>query len=148
MKFTIKTIVEQSFPEADKNFSEAFLIKLNPQFPPFRVLRFDGIKKSAEIHIELNFGLFKQSWEYAITDKKENDNEWSFVDEGTKTPFFLKYWHHNYQMLNAGETMIVSDTVTFKTPFFLLDYIMYPWLYIHFLYRKPIYKKRFKKIGH
>lgn len=143
MKFKIKTNVAQSFIDADKSFNKDFLVKLNPQFPPFQILRFDGIEDGAEIHVKLNFGLFTQLWKYTITDVKENDTEWSFVDEGIKTPFFLTYWHHHFQMLNKNDSMVILDTVAFKTPFVLLDYILYPWLYIHFLYRKPIYKKRF-----
>lgn len=145
MKFKIKTPVEQSFQEADRTFDAAYLVELNPQFPPFKILRYDGIENSKEVEIELNFFLFKQRWIYVISDKKETAQEWSFADTGKKTPFFLKSWYHQYQMLNDGGRLLLCDTVVFKTPFFLLDYLLYPWLYMHFLYRRPVYKKRFSK---
>jgi ligand-binding SRPBCC domain-containing protein len=143
MKFAIKTRVQQAFAEADKSFTKEYLTKLNPEFPPFKILRYDGTNDGDEIHVQLNFGLFKQNWTYQIKNKTDTMSEWSFVDEAITTPFFLKYWHHQIKMEPVAGHMLISDTVIFKSPFLLLDYALFPWLYVHFLYRRPIYRKRY-----
>ena len=145
MEFTIKTEVEQAFAEADKTFDKDTLTKLNPKFPPYKITCFDGLEPGHRVHVEFNFGLFKDKWEYQIAEKTVTDKEWSFVDAGAKMPFFLKSWRHRYKLSDENGKTIVSDTVNFKSPFVLLDFLLYPWLYLHFLYRKPVYRQLFKK---
>ncbi|HSI91480.1 MAG TPA: hypothetical protein VK927_10220 [Adhaeribacter sp.] len=143
MEFKIRTDVAQRFADADKTFDKEMLLKLNPKFPPYKITRFDGLEQGDRVHVEFNFGLFKDGWEYVIAEKMAGENYWSFVDEGVKMPFFLKHWHHRYAIQQEGGQTFVTDTVVFRSPFRLLDYLLYPWLYLHFMYRKPVYKKLF-----
>jgi len=96
--------------------------------------------------VELNFLLFRQTWESLITADRSTEAEFTFVDEGVRLPFFLKSWRHehNNSSTSNGGTRI-TDAIEFTTPTILTDFLFYPILYFQFLYRKPIYRKVFGK---
>ncbi|MGB3467198.1 MAG: hypothetical protein WBA74_18090, partial [Cyclobacteriaceae bacterium] len=73
------------------------------------------------------------------------DREFRFIDEGTSLPFFLKYWKHHHRVIADGTGSKIVDDITFKTPFFIPAFLMYPALYGQFMYRKPIYQRFFSK---
>lgn len=143
MRIKISTLVKQPYTKVFEGFDQNLFIKLAPPFPPVKLLRFDGCKVDDRVALRLNFIFFKQTWESLITDYQNNEQEISFVDEGVKLPFFLKYWKHHHRVVKEGEQTQIVDDISFKTPFFLFDYLMYPALYLQFLYRKPIYRKVF-----
>ncbi len=143
MRIKISTLVKQPYTKVFEGFDQNLFIKLAPPFPPVKLLRFDGCKVDDRVALRLNFIFFKQTWESLITDYQNNAQEISFVDEGVKLPFFLKYWKHRHRVVKEGEQTQIVDDISFKTPFFLFDYLMYPALYLQFLYRKPIYRKMF-----
>lgn len=144
MKIKIKTKVKQSYQKVFEGFTKDLFLKLNPPFPPVKLLRFDGCNINDKVILRLNFIFFKQVWESLITENETKEKEIYFVDEGIKLPFFLKYWKHQHIIKeNAqGETEII-DYIQFKTPFLLSNFFFYPLLYLQFLYRKPIYRKIF-----
>ena len=143
MRIKISTLVKQPYKKVFEGFDQNLFIKLAPPFPPVKLLRFDGCKVDDRVALRLNFIFFKQIWESLITDYQNNEQEISFMDEGVKLPFFLKYWKHHHRIIKEGEQTQIVDDISFKTPFFLFDYLMYPALYLQFLYRKPIYRKIF-----
>lgn len=145
MRIRISTKVKQSYQKVFDGFTKDLFLKLNPPFPPVKLLRFDGCNKDDKVILRLNFIFFKQIWESLITDNQEKDKEIYFIDEGVKLPFFLKKWKHQHiiQEDENGGAKIV-DYIQFKTPFLLSNYIFYPILYLQFLYRKPIYRKVFR----
>lgn len=146
MKILIKTVVEQDYKKVHKRFDENLFKALKPPFPPMELQRFDGSRKGDEVHMRLNFIFFKQNWNAKIIEDGAKKNELYFIDIGSKLPFFLKDWrhYHSIQKLENGETLIVDD-IDYKTPSFLLDYLMYPVMYLQFFMRKPVYKKYFRK---
>lgn len=144
MKVEIKTKVNQSLLNVWKGFDLSLFKALSPPFPPVIVRQFDGCLEGDIVHLELNFILFKQDWISSIIEQKTTDSKIYFIDKGTKLPFFLKYWHHQHTMLSEESGTVIIDEITFNTPFILMDYLMYPLLYLQFLYRKPIYKRYFQ----
>lgn len=144
MKIKISTTVEENYEKVLENFNEELFKKLAPPFPPFTLKKFDGSKKGNLVHIELNMILFKQDWISLITDDNKDSEEIYFIDEGIKLPFFLKYWKHKHRIIKMKNGSKIIDDIVFTTPYEWLDYLIYPALYIQFLYRKPIYKKEFK----
>lgn len=144
MNLKISTKVNQSLPEVWEGFNLALFSKLAPPFPPVKVKEFGGCMKGDKVHLELNFLLFKQDWISNIIDQKQTESEIYFIDEGTKLPFFLRYWHHRHSMIKNGEGTIIIDDINFKTPSTLTDYLFFPLMYLQFLYRKPIYRKVFE----
>ena len=145
MRLVISTRVEQSLLEVKSGFTKELFLSLNPPFPPVRLLQFDGCKKGDKVALELNFIFFKQKWVSVITHDNTDENLFEFIDEGAQLPFFLKTWIHHHKVLatSDGESEIVDD-ITFTSPFLLMDYLLFPALYLQFLYRKPVYKKLFK----
>ena len=107
------------------------------------MLRFDGCTTGDVVSLELNFILFRQVWNSDIIDQKETEDEIYFIDQGTKLPFFLKAWHHKHRLIRQGEGTVIADEITFQTPNRLLDYVMYPLMWVQFAYRKPIYRRAF-----
>ncbi|RDB02879.1 SRPBCC family protein [Runella aurantiaca] len=143
MKLILRTTVQQSYLQVWKGFDETLFRRLSPPFPPVRVVRFDGCLKGNMVELELNFFLFKQLWTSKITEQQGNAEEFFFIDEGVKLPFFLSYWRHRHRIIKDGEHTIIVDEIDFRTPFILTNYLFYPLLYGQFLYRKPIYRKVF-----
>jgi ligand-binding SRPBCC domain-containing protein len=142
MKIKIQTLVHQPYQEVFKRFDKELFLKLAPPFPPIKLLRFDGCQKGDWVKVQLNFIFFKQNWESYITENEQNESEIYFVDEGKKLPFFLRYWHHKHLIVcqNEQQSWIIDD-ITYHSPFKLLDYLLYPMMYLQFVYRKPIYRK-------
>ncbi|MCU0391818.1 MAG: hypothetical protein MUE81_11930 [Thermoflexibacter sp.] len=146
MEIVIKTYVSQPILSVWQGFNETLFLKLAPPFPPMKLLRFDGSEKGNEVHIRLNFILFKQKWISLITENVKTEDQIYFIDEGIKLPFFLKYWKHKHRIIkhidNEKHTQsIIIDEIEFKSIF---GWLIYPVLYLQFWNRKKIYRKIFK----
>lgn len=144
MRFIINTEVSAELQQVWADFNEHLFQALAPPFPPIRLLRFDGSLKNDEVHLELNFLLFKQVWISKITEQAAIKNEIYFVDEGIKLPFFLGYWRHKHLMQATPNGTRITDDITFEAPVKALSWLLFPALYLQFLYRKPVYKRYFK----
>jgi len=144
MHLQLKTKVNQNYLKVKEGFNEQLFMSLNPPFPPVELKEFGGCEKGDIVHLRLNFLFFKQDWISEITYDRTNMEVFEFIDEGSKLPFFLKYWkhHHLVNKLSDKESEVVDD-ITFKSPFLIMDYLLYPVLWLQFAYRKPIYKKLF-----
>ena len=144
MHLLLKTHVRQSLPTVWAGFDRSLFDRLSPPFPPVDVVRFDGCRQGDVVHLRLNFLLFKQDWISLIIDQQTSSDEIYFIDQGTQLPFFLRFWHHRHRLLRdpAGGTIIIDD-ITFRTPFRLTDYLMFPLMWLQFAYRKPIYRRVF-----
>lgn len=151
MRLCLETPVSQSLPVVWAGFNQTLFEQLSPPFPPVDVIRFDGCLRGNRVHIRLNFILFKQDWISLIIDQQTTDHEIYFIDQGTQLPFFLTFWQHHHRLLRvpatttSDEQTMIVDNVTFRTPFRLTDYLMYPLLWLQFAYRKPIYRRRFRR---
>ncbi len=145
MNLKITTNVAQHYLKVKDGFSEDLFLKLNPPFPPVELKEFGGCEKGDKVHLRLNFIFFKQDWISDITYSNTDENLFEFIDEGVKLPFFLKYWrhHHKVKNLDNGQSVVVDD-INFKSPFLWMDYLLYPVLWLQFIYRKPVYKKIFR----
>lgn len=149
MRIVLKTQVDQSLPAVWAGFNRTLFEQLSPPFPPVNVIRFDGCQRGDVVHLQLNFFLFRQDWVSQIVDQQTTADEIFFVDQGTRLPFFLAYWQHRHglQRSNIGgsEHTTIIDDITFKTPFWLTDYLFYPLLWVQFAFRKPIYRRVFSQ---
>jgi len=145
MHIILETVVQAALPDVWSGFDRKLFDQLSPPFPPVEVVRFDGCLRGDVVILRLNFLMFRQDWESLITDQQTRADEIYFIDEGVRLPFFLRYWRHRHRLVRheSGGTVVIDD-ITFRTPFRLLDYLMYPLLWAQFAYRKPIYKRVFK----
>lgn len=145
MEIRISTLVEQPVHQVWAQFDLQLFKVLAPPFPPVKVARFDGCHTGDQVHLALNFLLFRQEWHSLITDHAKTEQEYFFIDEGIRLPFFLSQWKHKHRMINENGQTLIVDEISYKTPFWLTDYLMFPALYLQFLYRKPIYQRYFRK---
>lgn len=146
MKILIKTPVGKDYKTVWSGFNRDLFEALKPPFLPLTLKRFDGSRTGDEVHIQLGFGILKQDWNALIIEHDENEQECYFVDEGSKLPFFLKTWYHKHRIIRQADgSSVIVDDIDFTTPFKLMDYIMYPLMYMQFAARQPIYKKVFSK---
>lgn len=128
-------------------FNEALFKALAPPFPKMQVLKFDGCRKGDEVQVKLHFGLFAQRWDSIITESGSDEQKSFFIDEGTRLPFFLKSWKHTHIIRQAGEDVIIEDNIDLKWSSPIWATLIFPGLYLSFLYRKPIYRKYFSRSG-
>ena len=143
MNIKISTRVNQNYKSVFAGFTEELFLKLAPPFPPFKLLRFDGCKTNDEVHIRLwNFGW--TDWIALITDDFEHSNQIGFVDEGKVLPSFLKSWKHQHIIQDLDQGSEIIDNIQYTCPNRLLEYLIYPFLYLQFIYRKPVYRNVFK----
>jgi len=145
MHLRLKTKVDQNFLSVKEGFNEELFLSLNPPFPPVKLQEFGGCSKGDIVHLELNFIFFKQDWKSEITFDNTSDSVFEFIDEGVALPFFLSSWkhHHIVNKISDKQAEIVDD-IRFKSPFILMDFLLFPVLWLQFAYRKPIYRKIFK----
>ena len=140
MKINILTKVKADYKTVWERFDKDLFLKLSPPFPPVKLLRFDGCLKGNKVQLELNFLIFKQRWDALIIENGQDANQYYFIDEGTKLPFFISKWHHKHTIRKSGNGTEIIDAIEFSSPF---GYLIYPVLYLQFLYRRPIYRKYF-----
>jgi len=145
MKISISTLVDQDFLLVKNQFNSQLLKTLSPPFPKVTIKRFDGISTSDLVSMELDFIFFKQIWDGEIIDHRHTEEEFYFIDKGTKLPFFLSSWQHKHRLINKGDQTLIVDEIEYKSSNKLMTLVLYPVMIGQFLYRKPIYKRFFSK---
>ncbi len=101
MPLVLKTHVTQPVYVVWQGFDRTLFNRLSPPFPPVDVVRFDGCLKGDVVHLRLNFLFFRQDWTSLIVDQQTTDDEIYFIDQGTRLPFFLAYWHHRHRLFRS-----------------------------------------------
>lgn len=144
MIIRLQTIVDQNLQQVWQGFDDSLLKALTPPFPKVKVLRYDGNHTGDIVSFQLNVLGIKQTWTSLITDHQVMDHRCYFIDEGTELPFFLKTWRHVHGLDRHPSGTMIDDYIEYTTPYFWLDYLIYPVLWLQFAYRKPIYKKYFR----
>lgn len=145
MKLFFRTQVEQSFDYVSSRFDKDLFESLKPPVMSLEVVRFDGCQTGDMVELRMGLGPFKQDWHSEITYHDFTDNRFVFHDKGVLLPPPLKFWLHKHIVLseeNSSETLIIDD-IEFKSGFKLLDYLIYPFMYLLFALRKPVYKQYF-----
>jgi len=143
MNIKISTIVNQHYQNVSLGFNRDLFLALKPPLLPLQLLRFDGCKTGDEVHIQLGAGFLKTRWDAIITDDGESKEEIYFVDEGKQLPPILRKWKHKHRIINKGEQTEIVDDINYHTSSKIIDYLIYPIMYLQFRMRKPIYKKIF-----
>lgn len=148
MKIRISTPVKGNYKEVMARFDQQLLEQLTPPGISAKLLRYDGSKPGDIVHIQLTIlGILKQEWISEITEEGEDDQRIFFVDEGNgkQLPSFLSTWKHQHIVENDDPDSVIVDDIEYTTPFFLLDWLMYPMIFLQFIYRKPIYRRVFNE---
>lgn len=145
MRIVIQTKVQANTERVFCGFNEKLFQRLAPPFPPVSVLRFDGCRTGGIIHLNLNFILFRQDWISLITRHGKREREYYFVDEGKTLPFFLCSWRHIHRVKHWDGGTLIIDQIDFRSWNKLMEIMLYPILYMQFLYRKPVYRRIFNR---
>ncbi len=146
MNIVIKTAVKGDPASVISRFDRELFEALTPPGPGVELIRFDGSRTGDIVHIRLDFfTLFSEDWISEIVEDGQTEEAVYFIDQGKELPFFLRSWKHKHIVQSTETYSIIIDDITFKTPFFLFDLLLYPVLYFQFAYRKPIYQKFFGK---
>lgn len=143
MHFRIETEVGQTAKQVLSGFDESLFLALKPPLMPLKLLRFDGCEKGDRVELVLGIPPFSQEWNALVVEHGENDDAFYFIDIGEKLPFPLKDWKHRHLILKKGDKSVIVDDITYSTGLKLLDYLMYPVLYLQFYIRIPVYRKLF-----
>ena len=143
-KILLQTTVNADFHTVVKNFNRDLFNALKPPLMPLKLERYDGQKSGDEVHLDLGFG---QKWIGRYMACIHDIGEWFFVDEGQTLPKPLRYWKHIHKVKKQTEkqTFIIDD-IAFSSNNYLLDILLYPFLYMQFALRKPAYRKYFNKL--
>lgn len=145
MRITLQTEVTEHWTKVKEGFNGDLFLQLNPPLPKVKLLRFDGSEKGDLVSMELDFILWKDQWTSLITSDSETESGFDFIDEGEKLPFPFKRWKHHHIVKEKQPGSVIIDDIQFSSGIFILDLLLYPLLYLQFLYRKPIYKRVFSK---
>lgn len=143
-RILVSTKVESDFDTVIKGFDSGLLAKLNPPFPRVKLLRYDGNQTGDEVHIELNFFIYRTVWISRITDFMHGSSEYTFVDEGVQLPFFLKSWRHRHSIITENGSTIIRDDIRYSSSGRFVELFMYLPLLLQFRYRRPVYRSVFR----
>ncbi|MBZ0203621.1 MAG: hypothetical protein IT281_01220 [Ignavibacteria bacterium] len=145
MNLCITTKVEQDYRTVFNRFDLKLFLKLKPPLVSFNILRFDGCKPGDEVILEISILGNKQQWNALITEQFENGDMICFIDTGKVLPKPLTYWKHKHIIENCVDSSKIIDDICFETGNKLLNYLLFPLIFMQFYYRKPIYKSYFRK---
>lgn len=143
MNLILTTSVDQKPDEVKAGFNEDLFLSLSPPFPKVELLRFDGSETGDIVSLQLNLLINKQTWTSEITDHGETAAGSYFIDEGIELPFPLKIWKHKHILESSGSGTNIVDNIEFSTKNAILDVLIYPFMWLQFAYRKPIYRRIF-----
>jgi hypothetical protein len=148
MKIVLKSRVRKDFSIVADGFNEALFRFLLPPFGLASLVRYDGQKPGDIVHIRFRPPLFND-FKVVIRDVWTGPREYRFVDRGLTMPFRMKFWQHTHRVVSLGEhqTALV-DMIEYQTPWWLLDLLIYPLLFLFFLPRTWQYASYYKRLNH
>ncbi len=147
MRILIRTKVNGDYRKVFQAFDIKLFMKLKPPLVGLKVVRFDGCKKNDEVHIVTNILGIKQKWISLITDQQYSEQDIYFIDEGVLLPKPLKYWKHKHIIEKSIDSSIIIDDICYTTGSKIIDFLLFPALFLQFYFRKPVYKSYFSKLN-
>jgi ligand-binding SRPBCC domain-containing protein len=142
MKLTITTTVAADYRTVFSGFNRELFIALSPPFPRVTLLKF-GMQKGDEVALRIGAGPVGFRWVSKITDSYETADEIGFVDEGSELPLTLQRWRHRHRIVRRPKGALIIDEIEYEARPRILSGLLYPFLWLQFIYRKPIYRRFF-----
>ena len=126
----------------DRDLFEA----LKPKGASMEIVEFTGSQTGDTVHIRFKAPI-KAEWISKITEHGVDNTRAYFVDVGETLPFPLKKWKHVHIVEKEDETnSIIIDDITFSSNNKILDFLLYPMMYIGFKPRNKVYRKYFSNL--
>ncbi|MCF8364863.1 MAG: hypothetical protein K9H16_03725 [Bacteroidales bacterium] len=145
MRIVLCSQVKADFENVAADFGhDLFIFLLPPKFFA-SLVAYEGSSPGSKVHIRFNLP-FPSDWISIIKSEQKDDEKYIFIDEGEKLPFGLKQWKHIHSIEKGkGNCTKITDDMNFSTGINILDFLMYPFLFLSFYPRKKLYKKYFEK---
>ena len=145
MRMVFETDIGLNYLAIKKLFDRDLFLSLTPPGAKINLIRFDGCAPGDEVHLELKALGMTQKWISVMTAEKQDEKEWSFVDEGKLLPWPLLEWKHHHRVLYLDDNSSkIIDDITFKCASPLMEAMMYPVLWSTFAIRPVRYRKFFQ----
>ncbi len=145
MKLKFETIVPCGLSVVKGGFTKDLFMALKPPFVKLIVDRFDGCSAGNEVHLILKSFGPAQKWVSHITEEKQTDKEWYFIDEGHVIPWPLAKWKHIHKVVSLdNNSSLIIDDINFECIFPWMNRLFYPALWLSFSVRPSRYKKYFE----
>lgn len=142
MNIRVETLVQADFETVVAGFDQELFLALSPPLMPVKLNRFDGCKKGDEVHVHIPLA---GQWTSLITEDHSKPTEFYFKDVGQILPFPLKQWEHQHFVKKNDKGTIIIDNIDYQSFNSIFNLLIFPFLWIIFNYRQPVYKKFFKK---
>lgn len=149
MHFQIRTPVDGTPRGVFARFDRALFMRLKPPGVSIVLHRFDEpIVAGGVVHLDVKFlGILRQEWYNRITSQQTSDTLCDFVDEGERLPAPLRQWRHHHIIRTGAQGTEIVDDITYHSSNRLLDVLLFPFVYLQFWYRRPVYRKYFLGTG-
>lgn len=145
MKILFETLIDRPLELVKDNFNEELFAYLKPPGVDVEILRFDGCHKGDEVHLALKILGKEQHWVSLITEEHDSADEWSFVDEGKKTPWPVSKWHHHHRVVKVDEKSCkIIDDIHYECSPAWIGPFAAPALWVSFAIRPYRYQKFFR----
>lgn len=124
-------------------FDRSLFEALAPKVGKIEIAEFTGSKKGDKVHIRF-ISPIKTEWKSDIIADGTDETKSFFVDKGVVLPFPLSSWehHHVVEKIDENHSRIIDD-MRYHANFWLLDVLLYPFVFLAFYPRKKIYKAYF-----
>ena len=146
MKIHIITPIKNDMQSTFNKFDRDLFQYLTPPLLSLKIERFDGCQTGDQFHLHLELGPLKQKWIGKVIDNKCDEKECYFIDEGVELPSPLKAWKHIHRVVKLNEDHCqIEDDISYSTGNKIMDYAIYPVMYLQFKARSPAYQKYLNK---
>lgn len=144
VRLSLRTPVSGYYKSVMKQFDRDLFEALSPPVGKIEVVSFTGSKTGDRVHLRF-LQPIKAEWISIITDHGESDGEMYFVDQGKKLPPGLTFWRHTHTVRKIDENhSLIIDQMEYKSYFYLLSLLLYPFLFFTFYPRKKQYISYFR----
>jgi ligand-binding SRPBCC domain-containing protein len=144
MKLYFEAQVKNTVQEIKKGFNQELFLKLKPPGMVLRLERFDGCVKGDEVHLKMGMPGMLQSWVSEITDSKQGDDYWQFIDEGKVLPKPFTYWKHIHRIEKIQEGITrISDSIEYRCKSRTLEKMLWLPMWLSFSIRPKVYRQVF-----
>jgi len=146
MRILLETKVRQHYDKVYKGFDVNLFKALAPVFPKMILRKFEGCKKNDLVEVDIDFSIGKQPFYSQVIEAGKEHRGYYFIDQGTRLPFFLKYWEHKHRIKRCGEGSMIVDDIYYNSPTKVAGFLIFPFMWLSFYARKSIYRRYFFEI--
>ena len=140
MKYKQSVILKNvSIESARLAFSQISFLKHLMAFQPVKIIDWEGTFDGATAHMSFWFFGWKD-FKVKHSDNYEDENSFSFKDQGLELPFGLSQWGHEHIIIERGENIEIIDRIIFSGHSKILASMAYPILIAPIFFRKVLYQ--------